>query len=776
MTRGRFDSSVYLVALLTLAAILAMPEVAEAVSLNGQNQHLIDIIKGNESSVPRASEFVGAWEFMRSLINWAMVGGLLFVAFANVLRINIDTYAVKKILPTLLAGFVLANFSLFFSELFLSIASSLTSTASEVTQLTGGGPAGILSRVPVLALVSDVVESFAKLEGGNLATGAGATAIFTAIITATPAGRIIVITILILLALLPALVGLALVVIFTVRFYVLQLLILLAPVAFIGMAFPFTKNYFQTWFKMFLLWIFMEPAAHFVAAIGVMVLDLDMFSGSFATLLQYALGLGAMAFAVVVPFRMGGWIMDGVAKLGKMAFGASRLGIAGFGQENAEKEGPKGVLGKAARLVTPALYSSDIVQALRKEREEKVKTTALGESADTLEHWEKTTGKKTGLGYNVEGLENYSESKLQHQVGEQKKHVQGVAPSEKLDFMIKGIEEGNNFMRSAGVDATYEDHDRTNLHNEINKRLEILNEKDSKALAEKLMGRNLDLINHVFQKDNNTGKYFFKNTEQAKAILSASIAGARLNAEMKDGKRIFRFGKDMISRMVKRKREVWDKLAKRDMFFDESGTVDKDDQGAFIASEDHMRLMAAYNLADNDPQKVNTGMNESFLIQKKRNATTGAKWEEISGGFLLALSNGDYNYGHLDELSRFSGEGSKALSRVFSDPKRLQESVDEINKRITEAEATGKITAKEAERRRTQANTILATLYAYSGKANKETAAEVGKVVGALPEADRQDAVKIIGNLKSQLAAGPTTGSKLAALPEEIKARIKAIP
>src|SRR5690606_16187512 len=113
---------------LLLGGVAFWPDAVHA----NQTDRLIGIIKSD-------AEFTSAWQFIRSLINYAMVGGLLIIAFANVLRINIDTYAVKKILPSLLVGFALANFSLFFGELSLQLASSLSVTAKDFGGLWSAG-------------------------------------------------------------------------------------------------------------------------------------------------------------------------------------------------------------------------------------------------------------------------------------------------------------------------------------------------------------------------------------------------------------------------------------------------------------------------------------------------------------------------------------------------------------------------------------------------------------------------------------------------------------
>ena len=67
------------------------------------------------------------WVRMMQIVNSLVVLVLLFVAFAEILRLNITTYGIKKILPTLVLAVVAANFSYIICRFIVDIANvSLT--------------------------------------------------------------------------------------------------------------------------------------------------------------------------------------------------------------------------------------------------------------------------------------------------------------------------------------------------------------------------------------------------------------------------------------------------------------------------------------------------------------------------------------------------------------------------------------------------------------------------------------------------------------------------
>lgn len=61
--------------------------------------------------------------FLLGLVNTLLVIGFILVALANVLQIQTKTYELKKMLPTLVVGFIVANFSLFIVRAGLELVS-----------------------------------------------------------------------------------------------------------------------------------------------------------------------------------------------------------------------------------------------------------------------------------------------------------------------------------------------------------------------------------------------------------------------------------------------------------------------------------------------------------------------------------------------------------------------------------------------------------------------------------------------------------------------------
>src|SRR3989304_10477514 len=52
-----------------------------------------------------------AWKNVLALLNAVVVLGLIFIALANMLRINVETYEIRRMLPAIIIGVILANFS-----------------------------------------------------------------------------------------------------------------------------------------------------------------------------------------------------------------------------------------------------------------------------------------------------------------------------------------------------------------------------------------------------------------------------------------------------------------------------------------------------------------------------------------------------------------------------------------------------------------------------------------------------------------------------------------
>lgn len=389
------------------------------------------------------------WEFSRSLVNYALVGMLILSAFGTLTRFGGESYSIKKILPNLIIGFFLANFSLFICRIILELADSLTLTTTGIfTSATG-------STSFAEVMFPDFIEG---VVGVLITTG-----VISTLVGSTGVGFIFAVIGAILLIFFPAIVMTALLAMVIVRFYVVQYLVAFSPIAFIALATPFTQKWFQAWWKQLGLWVFMKPIGYAFLSLGAIVIS----SNLGGTLVSYIVGLLAMVAAITIPFKAGGIINSTLLKLTKQGAEASRVGIASYGQKNEGKSGWRGALGQGASRISSVLYSGEVFQAAREKRKEKAESTAkigaarlIGEQRmaeryeDTLtaesrkEFDEKTMGQTLN---DILGPKEKAFNRFQKRAALQSLYQKGYPPMVWMiaDGMIKDAEKRNDKAEAA---------------------------------------------------------------------------------------------------------------------------------------------------------------------------------------------------------------------------------------------------------------------------------------------------------------------------------------
>ena len=258
----------------------------------------------SESSIKRALDgdppwVLDAWRIVLGLANVFVVVVLLFLAVTNILRIQYDTYAIKKALPTLIIGIILANFSVLITKMLVDAANVLTATFT-------GTDAGTMIQEVINAVVPEETGQSAFKGTNNIGS----------LLLAVIFGFVAILGFLLLGFLL------------YIRYIVILALTMVAPLAFVLMAFPPTQGIFKQWWGWFAKFIFMKPVAIFLVYLAWQVVTAGGVGGGLtvwviATFLIYA--------AVLVPLKMGGLIMGAWAGFGKkVAGGVGRAGKAGL--------------------------------------------------------------------------------------------------------------------------------------------------------------------------------------------------------------------------------------------------------------------------------------------------------------------------------------------------------------------------------------------------------------------------------------------------------------
>ena len=251
------------------------------------------------------------WTQVRNIINVVIIAVLIFIAFANILRINLNNYAVKKFLPALVFGVILANFSYFICIVCVDLANVAMSllmngASGAANDCVGSGKVGVAGAFDF---------SSAKVDPNNM-------------------GRSFVY---IIFEIIGAVFVYILSILFFVRNYIIYFLVSLSPLAFMATVLPETKSVFKQWMSMFMKWTFMPIVSLFWLWVGGMwwmsgfnpsggstgcAATNTVNTGDFNSSLFGVVFAGVCYYlALTTPFKMGGDIMSkwssGVKNTGK---------------------------------------------------------------------------------------------------------------------------------------------------------------------------------------------------------------------------------------------------------------------------------------------------------------------------------------------------------------------------------------------------------------------------------------------------------------------------
>lgn len=281
--------------------------VGESVSgwiTNSSNAILNTITDWNNARGDALGKWVAnGWGMTRNLVNIIAVIALVIVAFANILHINLNVYAVKRMLPLLIGSVIGANLSLFaikaINVFSYQIASSIVDPAS-----SGIGD-----------LAKTVSTLFGSLLLAAFGMGDAAAIAFSSVGLVVEAVPVMIILLLIFIA--AAVLLLILGFLMYIQPGVVGILTVFAPLAIILGALPFGQGIFKKWLTFTFNWIFMLPVCLLMFAL-INVLTTKGY-GTTESIFALAGQIAILIFAVRVPFMMGGDIMKGWAGAGAFA-------------------------------------------------------------------------------------------------------------------------------------------------------------------------------------------------------------------------------------------------------------------------------------------------------------------------------------------------------------------------------------------------------------------------------------------------------------------------
>lgn len=273
------------------------------------------------------------WQFVVNTCNILFILGLLIIVFANVLRIQLDAYAIKTLLPRLIIAMIFINFSLLMCMAILDFSNLLSRE--------------IIMNVPqAMNAAQDYQKAFANLAPSGVGgiqtmivpffSAAGGTSYVITTLLA-PAGLSVagdiaigIVIIGLILVLAGLIIGLLLAGMLVVRVLMIWFLAIISPLVFLFMVLPFTRGLSSRWWSEWVRWIFMGPVVVLILTIGIgMVSHMNpasantLATGGNVEWLKPIFVVAMLFAALAVPSILGGQIMGFAKGLAGKAWGAA---------------------------------------------------------------------------------------------------------------------------------------------------------------------------------------------------------------------------------------------------------------------------------------------------------------------------------------------------------------------------------------------------------------------------------------------------------------------
>jgi len=281
---------------------------------------------------PSKNPYISIWKEMLNLCNIAVVAFLLFVSFATIFHINLDLYGVKKALPAVLIGIVMANFSYFIVKSGIEIAETLSySMVSSGIELSDcKEPRGEAGKCFVdeinYAIFNSAFTALWKNNNAKYGVATTATVTIAAVIgyfaflgLGVFSGALLVVGVILIFCYSVIIVAIFYILgfLFIIRGYVLIFILIVSPAAFLCVSWDPLKNYFKQWWTQFLRWAFMAPVCVFFLWLIIVFRRAVTDGGSEPNIATVAIAVFLLYMAIQVPFKMGGTIMTAWAGFGK---------------------------------------------------------------------------------------------------------------------------------------------------------------------------------------------------------------------------------------------------------------------------------------------------------------------------------------------------------------------------------------------------------------------------------------------------------------------------
>lgn len=317
-------------------------------------------LQNKNVSVSLEGPFIlGVTGAIRIILNSLVLLLFIVIALSNITQISVSTYSIKKLVPGIVIGFLVANFAVFSVRALLEISEQFTGfflQPSVNKDLTGSAPqchssdsldlSYLVNALSNVEVAPDCTTVNAQLRNAGedepnmglvLKQGALNIFIFVAAVMIFILAFLFVLRAIIFLGITP-----------------------LAPLAFFGAFVPPFSSLWQKWWKTASGWIFMNVVAMFWIWLAIRFFIASnktdgTLSGLGTGLVGYAFGLTCIFFAMKTPFSMAGEMSTVLNKWNSMGKNAwSKTGGAGLkwaGQNaGAELKSATGLIPGVARV------------------------------------------------------------------------------------------------------------------------------------------------------------------------------------------------------------------------------------------------------------------------------------------------------------------------------------------------------------------------------------------------------------------------------------------
>jgi hypothetical protein len=233
------------------------------------------------------------WNNIRTLADALFILIFLVIIFANTLQFNLNAYAIKKMIPKLVAAAILVQFSFVISALAIDFGNIVGDGINGLIQTasSGGGPA---------PAVSGVLSAAGTVIGVAVAGTVVATAGIVAVISTALAALFAFLAILITLV---------------IRKLLIDVLIVMSPLAFVAFVLPGTERLFRLWYQNFIRVILMYPLIAILFGMSSLLVAATS-GGGFQAVIAAAFPISA-CFLVPTTFSMGGKLMSVTGNLAR---------------------------------------------------------------------------------------------------------------------------------------------------------------------------------------------------------------------------------------------------------------------------------------------------------------------------------------------------------------------------------------------------------------------------------------------------------------------------